>query len=475
LNTKNYKNTSRTINTVNITDNTISSRGGLVLISRYLENIKLFRLVDKTLKGFRLSGKAHPTSFIVRQILLFFIDGSHKALRAFDLLKKDEGYAAALEVSKDQLLSSHAVKRFFRKFTYVKCGVLRKILNTLFVWRLSIEKPEIIILDIDTMVLDNDDAKKRHGCDVTYKKCKGFQPLQITWNNKIVDAHFRRGSSHSNHGNDVKKAVSSIVGLIRKKYNPSIPIILTCDSGFLDEKNLYHFDKTLGIFFICFGKLYKSVKERVASYSPGEFKEFSHGKKLWQFIEFKSTLDSWEKLDALRTIFTTQQCDNDGQMLLEISRPDSLLYTNIGSNTELTKILHTSECEKFISTEAIIECAHQRGINELCNRSLKEFMLSEKLPFKQFGMNAAYYYLMAISHTLYESYKADVVNESPIDHIGQNCYPNTFRRNLIDFAVQIVSSGKKIALHVMKGVWDNLYIDKLWQLCNTKDRIPIPT
>ena len=78
-------------------------------------------------------------------------------------------------------------------------------MQELFVWRLHITQPSIILLDMDTMVLDNDDAKKRQGVDVTYKNKCGFQPLQITWQGKIVDAMFRRGSAHSNHGNDVKQ------------------------------------------------------------------------------------------------------------------------------------------------------------------------------------------------------------------------------------------------------------------------------
>ncbi len=474
MNTLNYKNTFCTINHVNVTDNTISSRGGLTFISHYLEKIKFYRLVDKKVKGFRYNLKAHATSFIIRQIIFFFINGSHKALSGFDILKKDEGYASVLEVEQDELLSSHTIKRFFRKFTYLKCDILRKILNILFIWRLQIEKPRIIIVDIDTMVLNNDDAKKRHGSDITYKKCKGFQPLQITWNNLIIDAHFRRGSAHSNHGSDVKKALKRIVSLIRKQYSKDVPIILTCDSGFLDEKNLEYFDKSLEIFFICFGKLYNSIKKRVAALSLNDFKKYTHGKKLWHYTEFDSKLDSWKKISFLRTIFTTQLCDDNGQMLLEIARPDSVLYTNIGCNKTLGEKLKVSGNKEFISTEKIIECAHQRGKNELCNRSIKDFMLTEKLPFKQFGMNAAYYYFMLIGHTLNECYKADVVTEAGIPHIHLNCYPATFRRNLIDFAVQIVSSGQTTSLHVMKGIWENLNISNLWELCQSKERVPIP-
>ena len=72
-----------------------------------------------------------------------------------------------------------------------------------------------------------------------------------------------------------------------------------------------------------------------------------------------------------------------------------------------TKQLEASGNKKMIATKSVIEYAHNRGCNELCNRSAKDFMLTEKLPIKRFGMNAAYYYLMLIGHTLLECYKAD--------------------------------------------------------------------
>jgi hypothetical protein len=57
--------------------------------------------------------------------------------------------------------------------------LFRRILQQLFVWRLNIEGPEIIKIGLDTMVLDNDDSKMKEGVEPTYKKVKGFQPLQF--------------------------------------------------------------------------------------------------------------------------------------------------------------------------------------------------------------------------------------------------------------------------------------------------------
>jgi len=43
------------------------------------------------------------------------------------------------------------------------------------------------------MVLLNDDAQKRHGVDVTYKKKRGFHPLQITWGGRISFSVLSKG------------------------------------------------------------------------------------------------------------------------------------------------------------------------------------------------------------------------------------------------------------------------------------------
>jgi len=48
------------------------------------------------------------------------------------------------------------------------------------------EAQYIIILDMDSMVLDNNDAKMRHGVSCTYKKVKGFHPFHISWNGYIL-------------------------------------------------------------------------------------------------------------------------------------------------------------------------------------------------------------------------------------------------------------------------------------------------
>ena len=120
----------------------------------------------------------------------------------------------------------------------------------------------------------------------------------------------------------------------------------------------------------------------------------------------------------------------------------------------------------LLETAEIIRLAHSNGAEELNHRSIKDFMNSEHLPFKRFGMNAAYYSLMAIAHFLMEAYCQDVGSKI----VPRRCYPKTYRRILIDFAAKIVRTSGKTILKVTQTVWNQLKIQELWERCNH----PIP-
>jgi len=358
------------------------------------------------------------------------------------------------------MASSHQIKRFFRKLMDNNIGnnIYRKILHKLFIWRLRIEKPEVIILGVDTMVMDNNDAKKREGVEPTYKKRKGYQPLHISWESYLVDVIFRNGKCHSNHGTDFTDSVEDITKLIRKNYSSEVPIIVVCDSGFLDEKAFEYFEEELKIGYIITGKMYEDIKDYIRKIPLEGYKKFL-GNRIWDYMEFGNKLKSWRKFR--RAIYTRLQTDENGQLLLEFARVDTILYTNIGQDTQFTEQLKKAGREDLITAESIISLAHQRGKDELIHRSIKELATKEQLPFKHMGMNRAYYYLLAISHFLFESYKRDVTYEV----LPTESYPNTFRRQLIDFAVKVVSHSGEIILKVTNEIKDRLKIYNLWKLC----------
>ncbi|MFH1645046.1 MAG: transposase, partial [Candidatus Omnitrophota bacterium] len=350
------------------------------------------------------------------------------------------------------------VKRFFKSFSWVSGKLFRQVLQKMFIWRLKLEKPAVINLTIDTMVLNNDEAEKRHGSEPTYKKVKGFQPIQIIWNGKIIDGIFRGGKKHSNYGKTVINMTRDIVGLIRKEYSATVLIIIRLDSGFLDEKNFVEFDK-LGVGFICTGKMYNVVKEHVENYSNEAWQSYDNGHQEWEYIEFGYRCNSWKQF--YRAIYTRPSYEGE-QRLLDFARPDNVILTNIGVNPKVLENCDSQMQNDLLKAEKIIESHHQRGGDELPHRGLKDFGF-EELPFKRFPANSAVYYCMLISFFLFETFKEDVLK----DVISIGSYATTVRRTALDFAAKIVETGREIILKVTNTVMNNLRFDHLWQLCQS--------
>jgi hypothetical protein len=234
------------INCVGITSDTLTGRGGLTFILRYLDKIGIWSLFENSIGHLRFSGKGKAIGCIVRQIMAAFIDGSDTTMEGFDRRRKRAEVSVQLECYQEETVGGSMVRRFFYKFLGARYRLLRPILHTLFIWRLKIDRPKVVNLYIDTMVLDNDQGLCREGCNPTYKKVKGFQPLQVHWGRFIVDMEFRSGEKHSNHSDGVSKSISTLVTLIRKKYNRDVPIIVKCDSGFLSDENFNRFEE-LGV------------------------------------------------------------------------------------------------------------------------------------------------------------------------------------------------------------------------------------
>lgn len=449
------------ITEIGITKDTLTARAGLMFLSRYVQGTSITAVLAKKFSFLRKSSKGHSLRSIFHQLLCFFLNGESFHLSHFDQLKTDSGYSGILETNAERMLSSHSVKRFLSSFKISHALQLRKILHILFVWQLKKERPERIILGIDTMVMNNDDALQREGVDPTYKKVKGFQPLHMYWGRFIVDSIFRDGSAHSNHGNNVKRMLSTAVRLIRTHYSTEVPIVLLADTGFFDQK-LFQLCTTLNIGFIIGGKMYSDIKERVSETPDSCFFEYKLGNKTWLTLDFEDQRKSWDS--SWRCVYTKPITDDGNQVLLDFERPESLIYTNLGMENKVTRSILEIHSTKTIEPEAIILAYHNRARDELVNRAFKDFG-TERLPFKRFAANSAFYYLMTIAFFLFESFKYDM----HMDVIPVIWYPSTFRRNFIDAAAKLVRTSRKIILKMTASFHTIFDIQTLWE----KLQIPI--
>lgn len=183
-----------------------------------------------------------------------------------------------------------------------------------------------------------------------------------------MDAIFRGGKKHGNHGKTVIHMVTDMANLIRAEYSATVPIILRTDSGFLDEENLEAFDR-LNISFIVSGKMYSSVKEYIGA-QQGTWERYDNGHQEWDYVEFGYRCESWKKF--YRAIYTRPYYEGE-QRLLDFARPDNIILTNIGINDKALSGCSEAIRIEIMKTEAIISSHHQRGADELPHRGIKDF------------------------------------------------------------------------------------------------------
>ena len=356
------------------------------------------------------------------------------------------------------MASSHAVKRFFQAFSWPRIFLFRRLLLQLFLWRLRLAKPKVIILGLDAMIMANDDAPKRHGVKPTYKKVLGFAPLQMTWGRYIIDAVFRGGDRHSNHEDTAFQMIRHVVRMIRTRYSEAVPIVIRMDSGFFDQELFAQIEK-LEVGYICGGRFQDDIKTRIESIPEAAY-ERHFGKTdedAWEFLEFGDRRGSWK---CFRRAIFWRPLLREKQFLLPGARPGTLVYTNLGMGQAVDGHLRDAGLEFMNTADAVIHAYHQRGADELVHRSFKDFGF-EELPFLRFAPNTAFYYCLLLAFFLFEAFKEDV--SAPVVRV--EAFPTTLRRQLVDVAAKIVFHAGKLAIKVTAITMDTLHFKELWERC----------
>jgi hypothetical protein len=447
-----------TIDDVQVTNDCLTGRAGLNLFVRYLRGIDLYPHLDRLFGSMRKHPKGLAVVELFKQVLCFLFDGTSRHLAYFDTLARDTGYAAIIETDPKGMASSHTVKRFFQAFYWPRIFLFRRLLLQLFLWRLNLDKPEAIVLGLDSMVMANDDAPKRHGVKYTYKKVLGFAPLQMTYGRYIIDAVFRGGDKHSNHEDTAAQMIRHVVRMIRTRYSETVPIIIRMDSGFCDQKLFAEMEK-LGIGYISGGRFQDDIKVRIESLPESAF-QHHFGKTdedAWEFFEFEDRRKAWK--NSRRAIFWRPLLE-EKQFILPGARPGTLVYTNLGMGQAVDQHLGQARLESMTTADAVIHSYHQRGTDELVHRAFKDFGF-EELPFKRFAPNAAFYYCMLLAFFLFEAFKEDV--STPV--VPVSAFPTTLRRRLVDVAAKVVSHSGRMVLKLTKPNLESLHFKELWGRC----------
>jgi hypothetical protein len=446
------------ISSVLPTDEVYSNRGGLLFYSRYVTATGMLSRLQEQFGSLRKNAKGLAIDQLALQLLCFFMDGTSRHITWFDHLKhKEPGYKAMIGTT--FLASSHTIKRFFGCFNEHHAPQFRKVLRDMFLDRLEKSKVNIILLGLDSMVLDNDDAEKREGVQCTYKKVKGYHPLQLNWGNMLVDALFRSGAKHSNHETDAYDMLETIIKRIRSVASLAhLPIIVRMDAGFFDKKILDMLEH-YNVGYLCGGKLSESLIN--TAYAIPEWQTFTkrkNGKTQWKYVAFPNTFSKSKQ--ERRVFYSRLFAKHDGQLYVELDGigDDHCFITNIGLGETIDQLLKEGNQEHLVDdADNLFDLYHGRGADELANRALKDFG-HEQLPFKHFHANEAWYYLMVLGNNLFEVFKQDVCDSV----ISISMYASTFRRQMIDVAAKVVRHAGKLVMKVSRAVYENLNMEILF-------------
>lgn len=450
-NNKKVKKEQTHISKIESTEDCLSSRGGLAFFVKYFKSIKILPAIVQAFDGLRKSRKGMSLKKILSQFFYNAVDGTSQTMSRFDEQQKDKGYLATIETAAKDAVSSHTMKRFFKAVKETMLKKLQNVLLEIFIWRLKLSNPKEIILGTDTMVLDNNDAKKREGVTPTYKKVLGYHPLLLYWGRMIINMAFHEGSEHHNTNGDFFHAVMNTVKIIRERYSKEVPIILVSDAGFFDQKYFKMMDR-IGVYFICGGKLFDDIKLSIMKNTPShKWESFEKNGISYECMDFIDKRGTWSR--EYRALYYAQ-VDENGELRLAYDRPETLIYTNLMGKEKLTDL----GLEKYLDRKELVNLYHLRARDELTNRVLKEFT-DEALPFKKMLPNAAYYFLCVIAHNLMVAFQTDVI----CGVVSPVAYPNTVRRTFFDIAAKIVRTGHMIVLKFEQSIFHRLRLPDIWQ------------
>jgi len=113
--TENNSNVKNRIDKIERTDDCLSGRSGLVLVTRYIKSTRICHIPSNLFSFIRKSSKGAKLHSLFHQLICFFFDGSNYHPTHFDDLAKDEGYAASIETSQKHMHRPIRLNDFFRR------------------------------------------------------------------------------------------------------------------------------------------------------------------------------------------------------------------------------------------------------------------------------------------------------------------------------------------------------------------------
>ena len=214
---------------INFNGGDLSSDAGLLLIKEFAAKIGFLKLIKNNFKTNDKSVRFHKDNENLMQ-MVFQIISAYFQDDCADELKSDPVLTTVLE--KDRLASQPTLSRFFNRMdedTLVQFDTIDRTLRDIIY---SIKRPEHVLLDLDSTLLETYGHQEGEGFNFHYR-AHGYHPLLCYdgLTGDLIKAELRDGTQYC--GNDADKFMETILGEYLAR---NIPVYLRGDSGFASPK-----------------------------------------------------------------------------------------------------------------------------------------------------------------------------------------------------------------------------------------------
>lgn len=226
---------------INFDGGDLSSDAGLLLLKEFCYKIGAIKLIQRLFKtndsaSFRIHKDASNLMQVIYQIFSAYFDDD-----CADELTNDPVMTSIL--NKDALASQPTLSRFFNRMDGDTLNQFNMILRELRRVVYSIQKPEYVLLDIDSTLLDTYGNQEGEAFNYHYQ-AHGYHPLLCYdgLTGDLLKAELRDGTMYCSK--DADKFMNSLLEELLEDF-PDIPLYLRGDSGFaspdlyevLEDKN----------------------------------------------------------------------------------------------------------------------------------------------------------------------------------------------------------------------------------------------
>lgn len=213
---------------VNFNGGDLSSDGGLLLVKEFASKIGLIKLVKRLFKtNDHTEGRVHKDPDNLMQ-MIYQIIAAYFEDDCADELTNDPVFSALLE--KDTLASQPTLSRFWNRMDEDTLAQLDRIQAAMRNIVYSIKRPEHMLFDLDSTLLNTYGTQEGEGFNYHYQ-AHGYHPLLCYdgLTGDLLKAELRDGTQYCSKDADL--FMTPLMQEYREKY-PSTPLYLRGDSGF---------------------------------------------------------------------------------------------------------------------------------------------------------------------------------------------------------------------------------------------------